>query len=228
MTNLQQFKDTLERPLIGVIGATFPDKTYSPHMGEFLGAMLREYVEKNSGTIFTGGVEGVGLDVYKGIIQKTKELNSDQDKFFVLGPHFETTFDSTLNQLVETPYLPPKDYRDLSRSINKKLHLIRGGRNMRERREYLSILADKVFVVNGSFGTLDEAVKTLTLSKPVISLYYTGGAAKILRQIKERIFIDRFDLKLIRSLEFKMEDFVFLSYIKSEDELKRDFLLHKL
>ena len=70
-----------EKPLISVIGATFPTRPYDDIMGFNLGMQLRDRLETNHGTVFTGGVDGVGIHTYLGIVNYVKTHDYIDDKF---------------------------------------------------------------------------------------------------------------------------------------------------
>jgi hypothetical protein len=183
---IKQIKSNRENPIIGVIGAIFPDNNYKKIMGIEVGYSLREFVESKAGTIFTGGVEGVGVDVYTGIIKYCidKKINEHMidDKFFVLIPSgLEILDKNTFDKREIREYVPiayePLGYLSKRGSLDK----IVAGSDMAERRKYLAEVADILIVVNGGAGTVHEAVMGLCNKKPVISLYETGGAAKMLK-----------------------------------------------
>ena len=77
-------KKTIQRsrPLIAVIGAAKPGPDYTRKKGVAIGYKLREFLGGDrDGTIFTGGVEGVGVDVRK-----------LHDKIDILTTQFKKTF----------------------------------------------------------------------------------------------------------------------------------------
>jgi predicted Rossmann-fold nucleotide-binding protein len=192
-------------PLIGVIGATNPSEEYRSEIGIKVGYELRTFIEEKKGGIFTGGVEGVGIDVYVGVMRNCLENNhvsslngkkfGFNDRFFILVPTFEYgAIPSTgfLPSLVArasqqpVPYVPPGEYSGLgSLSAKGKLNVVRAGQNMGERREYVAGVADALVVVNGGFGTLDEAINAALLNVPLIALRNSGGAASTLAAVKE-------------------------------------------
>ena len=167
---LESILPRYELPLIGVIGATVPLHGYNSLNCRMLGYKLRELVN-GGGTLFTGGVEGVGLDFYEGVSDYCEEHKTD-DKFFVLFPEFNFEVN--------------KSYHDLAKKTkNKILAIEKIGKDFEERRSYLAMLVDKLIVVNGSDGTMDEALKSLYFNKEVYSMAGSGGAADILKEIKE-------------------------------------------
>jgi predicted Rossmann-fold nucleotide-binding protein len=184
-----------ERPLIAVIGASNPGKEYVAEQGILVGKLLREYVDKK-GTVFTGGVDGVGVDVYTGVMKYCVQRNTLSDKFFVLIPHY---FLLQLRKDTEpTPfaYTPPVAYEALGRLTTRgHLDIIRAGNDMDQRRIELAKLADFVVVVNGSMGTLDEATLA-SHTKKIITLPETGGIAKLIAALKNNklSFAEKYNL----------------------------------
>ena len=164
-TKLADFKREGRSPIIGVIGATFPTMPYKKHMGMKVGYVLRSYVEREEGSIFTGGVEGVGVDVYTGVTRfcidegiRRGELL--EDGFFVLIPeNIEVGSKETYRTM---KYNPPDSYEALAQlSRRRELDIVRAGANMNERREKVAEVADVIITVNGGMGTLDEAVNKI-------------------------------------------------------------------
>ncbi len=158
-----------ESPIIGIIGATSPLPDYDGDDAYRLGYELRDIVNKN-GSLFTGGVSGVGIDVYKGIVDYCLEHGVD-DKFFVLFPDMK--------------FEPLKEYFRLAeRTKRGVLRVEKVGANMKERRSYVGAVADLLVLVNGASGTIDEALKGLYLRKPVVCLQNSGGAAEVLSKVQ--------------------------------------------
>lgn len=184
---IDAIKERRSHPLIGIIGSTFPSREYSPEQGYEAGFVLREFLNGNKGNLFTGGVDGVGIDIYGGIIRycytNSTKTNTLADRFFVLVP--ETEFLRGKKGMQPVPYEPPQGYKVLGMlSSDHKLNVEVAGSNMAERRIYLAEIGDIFVVVNGGYGTIDEANLALTKQKPVISLSNTGGAARVLANIK--------------------------------------------
>jgi predicted Rossmann-fold nucleotide-binding protein len=174
MTNesikLEEVIGRYEHPIIGVIGATNPSEGYNNEDAKKLGYELRKLVSFK-GSIFTGGVYGVGLDLYDGIIDYCMEHVVD-DKFFVLFP--------------DIPYNVPEEYHDLAKyTQSETLRVEKLGKDMDERRTYIGAVADLLILINGSSGTIDEALKGLILGKPVVCLENSGGAADVLTRLKK-------------------------------------------
>jgi hypothetical protein len=156
-------------------------------------------VDLRQGTLFTGGVEGVGADAYTGIMKycidelRTAKtgVKMPDDRFFVLVPAFNPP--SMVNKVrllginrQSFPYIVPEVYQALgSLSERGKIDVVVAGNNMAERRGYLACVADALVVINGGTGTLDEAVMALQNGKPVITLSYSGGAALELKEHKD-------------------------------------------
>jgi len=166
---LEEITKKYERPLIGIIGASSPLPNYDSDDAYRLGYELRRIVS-NRGTLFTGGVSGVGVDVYQGIVGYCVE-KSLEDKFFVLFP--------------EGNIQPSQEYFDLIKSLkNSTLKVERAGKDFEERRLYMSAIADALVLMNGSSGTVDEALKGLILGKPLVCLQNSGGAAEVIAKLK--------------------------------------------
>ena len=80
---------------------------------------------------------------------------------------------------------PPKEYFSLAeKTKDKTVNIERVGDTMNDRRTYVAAVADVLIVMNGSVGTIDEAVKGLILEKPVLCLETSGGAAAVLSRFK--------------------------------------------
>ncbi|MBS3149294.1 hypothetical protein J4455_01190 [Candidatus Woesearchaeota archaeon] len=179
--NLTEISEKYSAPIIALVGAMVPLPKYESDETKILGYELRKAIGKK-GTLFTGGVNGVGVDFYKGIVDYCKE-NSVDDRFFVLLP--EAFID------------PASEYMNLAKQLNCHLKIERVGNDMEERRTYVAQLADKLVVVNGSKGTLDECVKGLFYGKEIICLENSGGAADVLAILKRgEISNESFNLNL--------------------------------
>ncbi len=190
---LCKIKDSKESPLIAVIGASNPKENYEKKMGIEVGYYLKEFFRSKGGYIFTGGVDGVGVDVYTGVMKYCidKTNNSINDNFFILIPHYFEISDSNHNFLIQETYEPPSAYESLGMLSKKgQLDKIIIGIDMEERRKYLAMIADIIVVVNGGHGTIHEAVEGLKNNKPVINLFNTGGATKILKDFDEGRKVD--------------------------------------
>ncbi|MDD5513070.1 MAG: hypothetical protein PHD09_04830, partial [Candidatus Omnitrophica bacterium] len=143
---------------VGIIGAAAPTKEYSSNSGVELGRKLSNYLGDN-GFVFTGGVSGVGVDVYRGVVDTGKGKN---DRFFILLPE-------------EIP--PAKEYLDVT--SDRQVNTAYFGEDMFERRIGMAKVADVLVVVNGRGGTLHEAISALEENKKVIVLNQ-GGAGGLL------------------------------------------------
>lgn len=165
---LEEITGKYEFPRIGVIGATSPTIGYDSADSYRLGQELRRILEKK-GSLFTGGMPGVGLDFYEGVADYCSERKID-DKFFVIFP--------------EGHNLPEEYLRLAEKTKNGVLRVERAGKDFEERRTYVGAVADALVVINGSEGTVDEALKGLFLGKPVICLENSGGAAKVISKFK--------------------------------------------
>lgn len=192
--NIDKIKEFYESPIIGVIGATVPSKDYESTMGIQTGYGLRKMITRSGGSIFTGGVQGVGVDVYSGIIRfcienATKTGKMIDDNFFVLIPHFAPVMNEAPAFLLETqvrlaPYNVPTQYELIARfTASRELGVVRAGHDMDERREYVAKVADMLVVVNGGHGTLDEALNALQLGKRIVTVATTGGSARLLSDL---------------------------------------------
>jgi len=181
----QAIREKREAPLISVIGATAPSEGYSPDMGIRAGYLVREFVGRMGGTVFTGGVSGVGSDTYLGVMkfcidQAIRSGEMPDDKFFVLAPKYEHIGNGAI-----IPYLPPSSYLALGALTPRgSLDLELSGEHMSERRQNLSEVGDIFLMLNGGFGTLDEANLALQAGKQVITLPFTGGGARVIERIK--------------------------------------------
>jgi len=166
---LEEITQKYEHPIIGIIGATSPLPDYDSDDAFRLGYNLREFVEEK-GSLFTGGVQGVGVDVYRGIVDYCLE-KAVEDKFFVLFPDIESE--------------PPEEYFKLAeKTKNSVLRVEKIGQDWEERRSYVGAVADLLVLVNGSAGTIDEALKGLYLGKPLVFLQNSGGAADVISKFK--------------------------------------------
>jgi len=150
-------------PKISVIGAVSPTAPYTIDIGVKIGAKLREYAGTD-GYIFTGGVEGVGLDIYGGI---ASVVGGGEDRFFVLLPEGVNV---------------PGGYNRVSQKGAVAVEYF--GSDMFERRIGMGKVADVVIVLNGGGGTLHEAACALADGKKVIVFDY-GGAGSALYQAKK-------------------------------------------
>ncbi len=148
---------------IGVIGATIPARGYSQKIGMELGRRLRRFVGEG-GFVFTGGVAGVGVDVYRGALE---ESQGKDDRFFALLPE---DMDA--------------DY-EYSAFGPRKVETVHFGRDMFERRIGMGKVADVVIILNGRGGTLHEAIAALEAGRKVIALDY-GGAGSLLYHARAR------------------------------------------
>jgi len=206
--DLKEVRNKFAHPIIGAIGATSPSREYSSEIGEQVGMVLRSFIESHKGSIFTGGVYGVGVDVYTGVmkycvVQAIKTGKFPEDLFFVLVPSFAPStegpafFIEKSNQPQLVPYIPPGEYDVLSRfSPQGELRIVRAGKTMDDRRKYVAQIADKLVMVNGGFGTLDEALNGIENGTEVISLINSGGSATILGEMKLNRLSDENKLRL--------------------------------
>jgi hypothetical protein len=189
---IQQVRSRWQSPIIGIIGATIPTEEYTRGMGIEVGYAVREHLSE-AGSVFTGGVDGVGVDAYAGIMkycidQGLSKGRLPEDRFFVLIPHYFMMGPPRrgIRRQARVEYDPPQSYAVLAAlSKEGKLSIERAGSTMDERREFVAGIADKLVVVNGGSGTLDEAINALEFGKPIITLPYTYGAASIIALAKK-------------------------------------------
>ena len=149
-----------------VIGATSPTEGYQNSDGEELGRHLGNWfkAEPDRGNhLFTGGVDGVGVDVYKGLAGA--DSNAD-DIFSVLLPQFVS---------------PAPGYDENSPRGDVARDMI--GQNMEQRRLGIGFVADILVVMNGEAGTMHEAITGLKNGRKLIALAY-GGAGQELYDAK--------------------------------------------
>src|SRR3989304_2801298 len=230
---VKQIRSDFRGPIIGVIGATSPDYYYSADNGIIAGYLIRKFLAKNkeftntrfaqgngSGHLFTGGVEGVGLDVYLGAAMYAKE-NKVPSKFFALIPEFNMVpvygggdeegygFVGFVGSMArptsfnQVPYDIPAAYYNTARLLGEKCKEVRAGEDMSERRAYVAAVADVLVVLNGGHGTLDEAVTAIERGVPVIVVQNTGGAAKDIADRKNNKFVpDRGTSKHAKFVKF--------------------------
>ncbi|MBI4152829.1 LOG family protein [Candidatus Woesearchaeota archaeon] len=207
---IQKIRKQKKGHLIGVIGATMPSPEYDQDSGVEIGQRLRRYLEGRDGFIFTGGVGGVGVDIYEGVIQEC-DINGYyspvkgecekrfDDRFFVLVPEYDEEImppkslaqylgfggETVLSAPKRLIYRPPREYLELGESSSRGcLDIVRAGENMRERREYVAGIADVLVLVNGGSGTLDEAFNAMETSVPLIVMEDSGGAAALICEAK--------------------------------------------
>jgi len=174
MTNslVAQIRLDYPGPLIGFLGATSPSSGYNPAATFLTSSLLRKKMQK--GRMFSGGVEGVGVDAYFGAItrcltEKEKTGVEQDDRFFILIPI--------------QPYNPPPAYHYLAQTIGKRgCQIVRAGESMYERRVVLAAVADIGIVFNGGHGTLHEAVVAMNNGVKIIAFEGSGGTADKLCQ----------------------------------------------
>src|SRR3989338_3121734 len=151
-TLVQKMRSEIPTPIIGVIGAASPTRPYTQETGIKLGYVLREYLASHPGTLFTGGVQGVGVDVYIGvtkycIAEGIRTGKIPNDNFFVLIPKYEAS--QHFLQRQTALYEPPGEYTALGRlSKRGTLWSAYAGNDMTERRDYVAAIADVLIVAN--------------------------------------------------------------------------------
>lgn len=179
---VNEIKSKFTGPLIAVIGASSPGYEYAPQLGIVAGYELRKLCN-NNGYLFSGGVEGVGADVFTGACIYATQ-NKFPSKFFVVIPDNYTIPGDQYDDDRVLPYELSEAYKAIERITESECEIVRAGYEMAERRLYLSAIADVVVAINGSSGTFDEAKLALEFGKTVIALQSSGGAAKALCQWK--------------------------------------------
>ena len=185
--------DTIRRekqvPIIGVIGGTNPTEEYSREMGINVGYALRQLGEDITCSIFSGGVEGVGLDVYGGIIKYCLQNGKRDDFFFTLIPELDEgqfNIDKFTGSGMISKVRPKRAYHLPSLLSLNDIAQVMAGRDMNERRKYVAEVADALVMVNGGLGTLDEAFNALKRPIPVFTLGNTGGMAEELASLRDQ------------------------------------------
>jgi predicted Rossmann-fold nucleotide-binding protein len=158
---------------IVVIGAQVPDYSYDSSMGIRVGNIIAKMMKKGD-VLITGGVEGVGLDVFTGF-----GLTPSKGTFECIIPK-QTQSIGKNKEVINTPYHLPEAYQIVSKLTKKTIQVISAGNNMAERREFLAKSVDIAIVMNGGIGTLHEAVMLLQNGIPVIAIPRTGGIAELL------------------------------------------------
>jgi len=235
-----------EKPLIGIIGATTPTTPYHFSQGFEVGYEVRKVIQESMGTVFTGGVEGIGTDAYAGVVKYCIDEGIrtgivPKDKFFVVIPKKIEFIDWKTKEKQVYPYSPPEMYNLLAKLLSdKSLDIVRAGNNMYERRLGLSSLADLLIVVNGGPGTDHEAHACLELGKRVIACSYTGGTAELLKVVKneeplpkkhkgmmkflEGMFIEENSMKNLapEPLNFESIDKRLINVVDSKEELVKE------
>jgi predicted Rossmann-fold nucleotide-binding protein len=160
-----------DHPIIGIIGSTIPTPSYYKRMGRDLGYLLREGLERKNGTLFTGGVAGVGVDFYSGIVEYCMDNQTNNDRFFCLFPDWEYNVDG--------------GYTELSKLIRKEPVVERIGKDFNERREQLGRVGDVFVLLNGGEGSVHEAFCALFYNKPVLCHLESGGGVDLLYKLKK-------------------------------------------
>jgi hypothetical protein len=201
---MQDLRNQFGYPLIGVIGATSPDTDYSADISYIAGYLLAAIANKYKGAVFTGGVDGVGVDVYMGATSYYAETK-ETPRFFTLIPHHymvmvgnnygkpEAFINKKKKRYIPKPYVLPFQYKNLEDFLklrvgatdeNFNLIEVRAGNDMGERRMFLAKAADVMIVINGGAGTLDEAIMAAEHNAPLIVVAGSGGTADDLVNLK--------------------------------------------
>lgn len=184
---LEEIRQRFPSPIIGVIGASNPDYDYSPQMGIIAGFMIAKRCHEQGGSIYTGGVDGVGSDVFTGVALYCAKHNV-KIPFFVMIPSGYERIVYDGDAPVDSEILPfelSTSYTAIAKITETDLQEVITGKEMSERRLYVAKGGDLLIVINGSTGTMDEAKLAVRHSKDVIVVKSTGGAASaISRWIK--------------------------------------------
>lgn len=220
--DIKDLESTFERPFISVIGSTSPTQPYISRMGIEVGRALRAYLDGRKGSIFTGGVEGVGVDAYAGaavhcIRSASNSLGElPRSRFFTLIPHFFSSKPTSILGVVRpvklVDYSLPSEYHLLENLYPQQdLVVVRAGRDMAERRKFLAKTADVMVMLNGSGGTLDEAIQGEESGKPVIVLRGSGGVSDLLFSSSELANLGLLDEPemLVKSLKLSRSRLVY-------------------
>jgi hypothetical protein len=188
-------------PLIAAIGAGDPDKPYTIPMGMKAGYGIAEYIDDNyHGTLFTGGMNGVGADIFVGVTRYRMHASHGQPPvinfrhFFVLIPERETHSIMGFGEFIE-PFQESYSYRQLAALTGDDIIRERAGDSLEERRICLAHTADFAVCLNGTGGTLDEAAMILQHGKPVITCAESGGVSEALQTYKTYL-VGNFNMKL--------------------------------
>lgn len=187
----------IEKPVIAVLGATSPNEDYIPLMGWRIGRLLRD--EVMNGSICTGGVEGVGLDVYCGFVDTCLQTSDKpNDRFFVAIPTHTLEMPSLMDDDIRSPYCKPqlvpysapKGYQIAAKLLHQELKVLRVGADMAERRKKLAEMANIAIAINGGMGTLEEIVLAASLGARVFIDGNSGGACRIIAKMKHENLSD--------------------------------------
>jgi predicted Rossmann-fold nucleotide-binding protein len=149
-----------ESPRVGVIGSGEYENLQNAKLSRLVGQTLRKFIG-NEGWLFTGGVGGVGYDVYRGILDYSKKKRLD-DRFFALIPK---------------SYLA-EEYDELSaKTLGRHVRVEVFGYDWEHRRKGMSLVGDALIMIEGGGGTDDEARHSLRNQTPLITFPESGGAA---------------------------------------------------
>jgi len=190
---VDEIRSSMQGPFIVTIGSKRPSAKYDSRFSIDLGYSLRQDINDKPGTLFTGGVTGIGVDTYIGIIKGCLDLNYSDDRFFVLvAEDFKP----------DNGYLKAKYMHSGQTNLNVQIL----GKNHIERRWHLSLISDYMITLNGESGTLEEALVGLEYGKSIITLPETGGVAELLAELKEASQSNYADL--LEKHEFDPENYM--------------------
>ena len=187
---------TGKSPIIGIIGSTRPTKPYYQELGILVGYYLKKALhELGKGVLFTGGVTGVGVDVYAGIASYCIKEKIPAEFLTIIPETYEVPlYPKNLDYRYDPGYEPqfksvkyklPGDYNSITSLIDTYVpgdhcRIIRAGLNMEERRKHIANIPDMLVLLNGGYGTLDEAQQAVTNKIPVVVLAGSGGVSDVL------------------------------------------------
>lgn len=147
-------------PRIGVIGGSYI-RSENAELCESIGSNLREFIG-DKGWLFTGGVGGVGVKVYRGVVTYSQQ-NKLKDRFFALLPRGR---------------IAGASYDRLAEKISKiEVTNERCGTSWAERRQAMSKVGDVLIMVEGGGGTANEAYHAIRNHTPLISFYQSDGTS---------------------------------------------------
>ncbi len=198
---------------IAIIGSTQPGYPYESSYGFNVGYLLTTTLPEAK--VFTGGVNGVGLDVFLGCVAASKTPN-----YTVMIPNgvlrrndsWDKMLDTEDEKFILEPYDLPESYTTVSKITKTPINIVRAGEHMGERRRALVEACDTFIVMHGSNGTLDEALGAIESGKRVVVIENTGGAAFLLAQKKNNTM---WKIGGKKSPYYAMS--VFVDHLKDED-----------
>ncbi len=178
------------KPLIAAIGGGNPNVPYDIQMGLRVGQEMTVFMNKeNRGTLFTGGMGGVGVDIFVGVV-KHRLFAKYPNHFFVLIPESEV-FSFQGKDELPIEFREAEAYTKLAALADIPLVRERVGESLADRRVCLAATADFAICLHGTGGTLDEAASMIRRGKPVIVCEESGGISADLCDYKERLVLSK-------------------------------------